>query len=141
MRADLTIPQLNLTLCTDDDPPDCGASLTLAEPVPVQVNFHYAPGSPGRHTLPNGDPGYPPEPDELDIHNALCARQVTFHAPGITITIASGSDLWPLLPATLTEDLALDVLRAIEADKEDAAIDRAERRAEYRLEISPWDAP
>lgn len=30
----------------------------------------YTPGSPGIHTLPNGDPGYPPEPGELDLTSA-----------------------------------------------------------------------
>ena len=31
------------------------------------VHFDYSPGRPGVHTLPNGDPGYPDDPDELTI--------------------------------------------------------------------------
>ncbi len=33
----------------------------------LEISFDYSPGSPGVHTLPNGDPGYPDEPDELEI--------------------------------------------------------------------------
>jgi len=31
------------------------------------VEFDYTPGSPGTMYAPNGDPGDPPEPDDLDI--------------------------------------------------------------------------
>lgn len=31
------------------------------------VGFSYEPGSPGRHTLANGDPGYPPVDDVIEI--------------------------------------------------------------------------
>lgn len=30
------------------------------------VTILYVPGSPGRHTMSNGDPGYPPEPDAIE---------------------------------------------------------------------------
>lgn len=39
---------------------DCG-DFTLI------VEFDYTPGSPGTMYAPNGDPGDPPEPEELDI--------------------------------------------------------------------------
>lgn len=31
-------------------------------------------GHPGCHTLPNGDPGYPPEPDELQMESILVEK-------------------------------------------------------------------
>lgn len=36
------------------------------------VIVNYAPGRPGIRTLPNGDPGYPDDPDEFEIIKADC---------------------------------------------------------------------
>jgi len=33
----------------------------------IEVKFDYTPADPGVHTLPNGDPGYPPSPEEVEI--------------------------------------------------------------------------
>lgn len=33
----------------------------------IEVKFDYTPADPGVHTLPNGDPGYPPNPEEVEI--------------------------------------------------------------------------
>ena len=33
----------------------------------VEVSYYYSPGRPGRMYMPNGDPGYPDEPAELEI--------------------------------------------------------------------------
>jgi len=33
----------------------------------VEVEVDYYPGDPGRRYMPNGDPGYPPEPAEIDL--------------------------------------------------------------------------
>ena len=35
--------------------------------VDCDVSFTYSAGRPGRNYMPNGDPGYPDEPAELDI--------------------------------------------------------------------------
>ena len=32
----------------------------------LEVKFDYTPEDPGVHTLPNGDPGYPPSPESID---------------------------------------------------------------------------
>lgn len=37
----------------------------------VTAFFDYSPGRPGRNYMPNGDPGYPDEPPELDV---FCIR-------------------------------------------------------------------
>ena len=37
------------------------------EPIEVKVDAEFIPGSPGRKYMANGDPGYPDEPDEIDI--------------------------------------------------------------------------
>lgn len=31
------------------------------------IHYDYSPGRPGVHTLPNGDPGYPDDPAELEV--------------------------------------------------------------------------
>lgn len=46
---------------------DLGAVLIDGTDLDVQVEFDYHPGSPGCMYLRNGDPGYPPEPAEIDI--------------------------------------------------------------------------
>jgi hypothetical protein len=33
----------------------------------LEISFDYSPGSPGVHTLSNGDPGFPDDPEEFDI--------------------------------------------------------------------------
>jgi hypothetical protein len=33
----------------------------------VLIGVEYEPGSPGMHTMPNGDPGYPDEPPSLEV--------------------------------------------------------------------------
>jgi len=35
--------------------------------VGCDLTVEYTPGSPGVHTLRNGDPGYPPDPPEWDV--------------------------------------------------------------------------
>jgi len=35
----------------------------------VQVDYTYSPGRPGKMYMPNGDPGYPDEPAEVEILN------------------------------------------------------------------------
>jgi acetoin utilization deacetylase AcuC-like enzyme len=37
------------------------------EPVNVTIDFNYIPGDPGVHTYSNGDPGYPPTSDEIEV--------------------------------------------------------------------------
>lgn len=37
--------------------------------IEVVVEYYYSPGDPGRMYMPNGDPGYPPEPADVDFHS------------------------------------------------------------------------
>lgn len=37
------------------------------EPFEVTIDFAFYPGDPGVHTYSNGDPGYPPSGDEVDV--------------------------------------------------------------------------
>lgn len=57
----------------------------LADGPRVLLAFRYVPGTPGRHTLSNGDPGYPAEPADLEV--------IKLVAPGPP----ESEDLWPLL--------------------------------------------
>ena len=46
--------------------------LTLrGEDVEAQVEFDFLRGAPGRWYMPNGDPGYPDEPDELEVNSIV----------------------------------------------------------------------
>lgn len=58
----------------------------------VLVTYAYYPGHPGRHTMPNGDPGYPPEPAETEIH----AARVWLYDPESKTWNNSGVDLFAL---------------------------------------------
>lgn len=57
---------------------------------PFEVEFDITPGRPGKLYLRNGDPGYPPEPAEVDI---------------LSVTRA-GVDILPLLPVPLFDKIA-----------------------------------
>ena len=35
------------------------------------VEYEYTPGTPDVYTLPNGDPGYPGDPEEIEILSAI----------------------------------------------------------------------
>lgn len=35
----------------------------------IEVRFDYTPADPGVRTYPNGDPGYPPSPEEFNINS------------------------------------------------------------------------
>lgn len=37
----------------------------------LEVRFDFTPGDPGVHTYSNGDPGYPPSPEEFIINAVL----------------------------------------------------------------------
>lgn len=41
------------------------------EPIEVTVEAEFIPGRPGRKYMANGDPGYPDEPDEINILSIL----------------------------------------------------------------------
>ena len=43
------------------------------ECIDVVVGYDFSPGRPGRHTMPNGDPGYPDDPSELQIYSIVDA--------------------------------------------------------------------
>jgi len=44
------------------------------------IDFDYQPGSPGVHTLPNGDPGYPETPETLEITSVQLWTRSAFDA-------------------------------------------------------------
>jgi hypothetical protein len=43
------------------------------------VEYLYTPGTPGRHTLPNGDPGYPAEAPEVELLGVTCCEDLLEH--------------------------------------------------------------
>lgn len=50
-----------------------GSTAITYKDIILAIDFDYTPGRPGVRTLPNGDPGYPDEPDELDIEDIRLA--------------------------------------------------------------------
>lgn len=59
---------------------------------PLRVIADYSPGRPGVHTLPNGDPGYPDDPDEFWIETVE-AKINGFWADVTDLLQACGVDL------------------------------------------------
>lgn len=148
--ATLMLDHLTLVLNTNDRTPQPCANVELAAPLLVVVDFHYAPGFPACPTLPNGDPGYPAEPDELDIIAVRGLEHAVLREDDIVVSIKRGTDLLPLLSAAALEDLELDVQRAIGEAGQDARLEAAESRraaAEdqggdpWLFYIDPWDTP
>lgn len=43
----------------------------LINGIPHKATYTITPGRPGMHTLPNGDPGYPDDPDEIEVHEVI----------------------------------------------------------------------
>ncbi len=78
----------------------------------IVVNVH--PGSPGCFYLPNGDPGYPPEPPEMDILSIKDAAGKEY-GEGDWVAIGLDQDAWKKI-----EDAAAEQL----SDAEDAAAER-----------------
>jgi len=44
-----------------------GSTEVTYKEIIFQVDYDFTPGRPGMWTLSNGDPGYPDEPDEMNI--------------------------------------------------------------------------
>ena len=44
-----------------------GTTTVTHKGIEVEVDYKFTPGRPGVWTLPNGDPGYPDDPPEMDI--------------------------------------------------------------------------
>jgi hypothetical protein len=79
------------------------------EDVAVVVTANYLAGSPGARTLSNGDPGYPPDPPEVEICQVALADAVA--------SWDKGKDITSLLPPKTIE--ALEDLVAEEAESGD----------------------
>lgn len=70
----------------------------------VCVTFSYVPGRPGRTFEPNGDPGFPPEPPEIEIES---------------VTVAAGIDIMPALQDTVVELLTDRLYQGLKSGKRD----------------------
>lgn len=53
----------NLLYCTVDTEDAAGELL---------IGYDHTPGRPGVHTLPNGDPGFPDDPEEIEVCEVWC---------------------------------------------------------------------
>lgn len=65
---------------------------SLGERSKLVIYFDYGRGSPGCHTLRNGDPGYPDEPEALEITD-------------VQVWIRSASAAWMNTGASLPEEI------------------------------------
>lgn len=113
MQLSLFLSGLTLSIYDNSVPPALAAELDMAGPVPVQVDFHYAPGDPGSRYAPNGDPGEPPTPEEFDIYHVLCPRGLVLTARGIRLEFAPGFDLNEFISGSDLAALEDDLLRAL----------------------------
>ena len=60
--------KINLQIFEND-----GEDLHILE---LKILFDYTPEDPGVHTYPNGDPGYPGSPAEIDIYSITCENDL-----------------------------------------------------------------
>jgi hypothetical protein len=73
--------------------------LVCEEDIQVDVKFNVLPGDPGIHTYSNGDPGYPPTPDDIEIIEVRAAQEIELfgHDDSTCLTINKGSDISDML--------------------------------------------
>ena len=84
--------------------------LTLrGEDVEAQVEFDFLRGAPGRWYMPNGDPGYPDEPDELEVNSIVIDGVEQEQLPVESLDIIEQA-CW---------DWIVDHWQSIEADREE----------------------
>ena len=83
---------------------------------PVTVGFAYEAGDPGVHTFPNGDPGYPPTGDCLEVSEVWLR--------GVDITQVLGEDARAAVEAAIFRHIE----RRNERDAEDHLAARAAER-------------
>jgi hypothetical protein len=110
----------------------------------VEVEVDYIAGSPGRQYMPNGDPGYPDEPGEMEIISIFLMEEMGFtnYLGDLIKTVEMGSEISLLLqdaeednPTLLSDlddrvwDLAID---AYSSRAEDAACEKWESQQEAR---------
>jgi hypothetical protein len=73
------------------------------ENVPVTVEGNYLAGSPGARTLSNGDPGYPPDPPEVEICKVVLSDS------------SDDKDIFHLLPRKTIETLENLIAEEVES--------------------------
>jgi hypothetical protein len=105
--------------------------LTVVGPAPTfEVECSYRPGTPHVYTLPNGDPGYPGDPDEVEIDRISSPVPLVWEGEGVTLAVAAGANLLSLLSARDHARLEGRIAALAEQAGRDAAdearIDRAE---------------
>lgn len=101
-------------------------------PPPFDVDYSYLRGAPAVHTLPNGDPGYPAEADELEIHKISARTPLMWQGEGIAVATCAGADLRALIPArfrdALEAQLACQAERELDQMRAEQLFDRAQRQ-------------
>jgi len=89
------------------------------------ICFDYSKGSPGCHTRPNGDPGWPPEPEEVEITDvqvwALNSLSGAWVHTGVSLPEEVTDGDW-------IEEKAWEY---IERQREEADVLRAEREPDW----------
>lgn len=100
---------------------DVDGALTLEQLDPeLDIDCTYRPGDPGCHTLPNGDPGYPPEAPEIDIHSITARMPLLWVGAGLALAATAGTDLAELLSPVAFADLEEQLIELAEAARRDA---------------------
>ena len=110
--------------------------------LPITVEFDYSPCRPGCLYMPNGDPGYPDEPNELNITsiNIVLRRQPDADS---TYDEWLKVDLAPYLPDELLELISEEAIKFVVACEEEAAAVQAEAEEaerEARSDRGTFDA-
>lgn len=118
MRLTTPIPTLR-TLAAPRSDADGELTLEQVEPE-LEIDCTYRPGDPGCRTLPNGDPGYPPEAPEVEIHSITSRAPLLWVGRGLALAATAGADLTELLSATDFADLEERIVELAEQARRDA---------------------
>lgn len=105
-------------LCAELQPtrPDTNCCTVSTDMGDIEVFFDYSPPTPDVMYLPNGDPGYPGDPEELDIFE--------LHIGNAVLDME-----W--LSVHMQDLITEGVMRHLEDEAEDAQAERADRELEY----------
>jgi len=121
-RTTYSLPDLELAVG-----PHESATVRLAGPVLLNVEFIYEAGYPARPPQAIGDPGDPGLPAMFDFKRVVTPHPLvlTSRDGDMRLVISSGTDIYPLLTYEILARIETDLVDAHQASRIDARVDRA----------------
>lgn len=107
--------------------PDSAIVVSLTNPVVVDLTYDYSPAAPGCHTEPNGDPGEPGAPAEMELVSLVPRDDLLLFSDDkkVSVMLHAGADMLDLLDGADRTTVEEAVLRNIADRAYEHLIDRA----------------